>query len=84
MRAGSAPCLRSCLVRGLFLALLGTALFHLNVSRLAAQAEATTGVIRGTVRDPAGDPLPAAVVAAQHRETDLLTRVETDMGRCPT
>ena len=59
------------------MAILGTALFHLSASRLAAQAGATTGVIRGTVRDPAGDPLRGAAVTAQHRETDLLTRVET-------
>ena len=77
MRTGIASCLRSRVVRGLALALLGAALFHLGASRLAAQAGATTGVIRGTVRDPAGDPLRGAVVTAQHRETDLLTRVET-------
>ena len=77
MPAGIGARLGSCLVRGLCLALLGTALFHLSASRLAAQAGATTGVIRGTVRDPAGDPLQGAVVAAQHRQTDLLTHVET-------
>ncbi|MYK12334.1 MAG: TonB-dependent receptor [Acidobacteriia bacterium] len=77
VRTRVASCLRSCAVRGLVLALLGTALLHLSASRLAAQAGATTGVIRGTVRDPAGDPLRGAVVAAQHRETDLQTRVET-------
>ncbi len=67
----------SWVVRGLLAALLATAPFHLSLSRLPAQAGATTGVIRGTVLDPAGDPLRGAVVAAQHRETDLLTRVET-------
>ena len=45
---------------------------------LAAQAAATTGIIRGTVRDPAGDPVPGTVVVIQNRDTDLLTTVETE------
>ena len=56
---------------------LGIALFHPGAPRLAAQAGATTGVIRGTVRDPAGNALPGATVAVQHWQTDLLTSVET-------
>ena len=44
---------------------------------IAAQAGMTTGVIRGTVTDPLGEPLPGAVIVIQHRETDLLTTVET-------
>ena len=44
---------------------------------LAAQAGTTTGVIRGTVRDPAGDPVPGTVIVIQNLETDLLTTVET-------
>ena len=43
----------------------------------AAQAGATTGVIRGVVRDPLGQPAPGAVIVILHRETDLQTIVET-------
>ena len=43
----------------------------------AAQAGATTGVIRGMVRDPLGQPVPNAVIVILHRETDLQTVVET-------
>ena len=43
----------------------------------AAQAQATTGVIRGVVRDPAGAPIAGAVVEFTHRETALRTTVRT-------
>ncbi|MDE2877235.1 MAG: carboxypeptidase-like regulatory domain-containing protein, partial [Gemmatimonadota bacterium] len=43
----------------------------------AAQAQATTGVIRGVVRDPAGAPIAGAAVEFSHRETALLTTVRT-------
>ena len=43
----------------------------------AGQAGATTGVIRGMVRDPLGQPMPGAVIVVLHRETDLQTIVET-------
>ena len=46
-------------------------------SYAAAQAGATTGVLRGVVRDPLGQPLPGAVIVILHRETDLQTIVET-------
>ena len=62
---------------GLAFVLLGIALFLSGAPRLAAQAGATTGVIRGTVRAPGGNALPGATVAVQHWETDLLTSVET-------
>ena len=42
-----------------------------------AQAQATTGVIRGVVRDPAGTPVAGAVVEFTHRETALRTTVQT-------
>ncbi len=57
--------------------LLAAALIQFQGAGLAAQAGTTTGVIRGTVRDPLGDPVAGAVVVVQHRETDLLTTVET-------
>ena len=46
-------------------------------SYAAAQAGATTGVLRGMVRDPLGQPMPGAVLVILHRETDLQTIVET-------
>ena len=63
--------------RGLAPALLGAVLVLLHPPELAAQAGATTGAIRGTVLDPAGDPLAGATVSVQHWETDLLTSVKT-------
>ncbi len=44
---------------------------------LAAQAQATTGIIRGIVRDPTGEPVAGAAVIIQHRETGLSATVET-------
>ena len=64
-------------IRRLAVSLLGAALVHPIATQLAAQSGVTTGVIRGTIRDPTGDPLSGATVAIQHRETDLLTRMET-------
>ena len=43
----------------------------------AAQAQASTGVIRGVVRDAAGAPVAGAVVEISHRGTGLLTTVRT-------
>ena len=77
MSTGIVACSNSRIATGLAFALLGATLFHLGAPRLEAQSGATTGVIRGTIRDPTGDPLPGAIVAIQHWETDLLTRVET-------
>ena len=61
-------------------ALLATLLVLCSASVSAdesAQAQATTGVVRGTVRDPAGAPMAGAVVVIEHRETGLRTTVET-------
>ena len=46
----------------------------------SGQAEATTGVIRGTVRDPSGEPLAGAEVVIEHLETGLRTTVRTHEG----
>ena len=54
---------------------LGVACLH--APDLAAQAGTTTGVIRGEVSDPLGNPVPGAVILIQHRDTDLVTTVET-------
>ena len=43
----------------------------------SAQAQASTGVIRGVVRDALGAPLPEAEVVITHRETGLRTSVRT-------
>ncbi|MDE2873372.1 MAG: carboxypeptidase-like regulatory domain-containing protein, partial [Gemmatimonadota bacterium] len=43
----------------------------------AAQAQASTGVIRGVVRDAADSPVAGAVVEITHRETALRTTVRT-------
>ncbi|MCY4628452.1 MAG: carboxypeptidase-like regulatory domain-containing protein, partial [Acidobacteria bacterium] len=57
--------------------LLVLALACLHAPEAAAQAGATTGVIRGEVSDPLGNPVPGAVILIQHRGTDLVTTVET-------
>ena len=59
------------------MAALLAALVCLDAPDLAAQAGTTTGVMRGTVRDPAGDPVPGTVIVIRNRDTDLLTTVET-------
>ncbi|MXZ72254.1 MAG: TonB-dependent receptor [Acidobacteria bacterium] len=59
------------------LSVLLASVLALNAAHLAAQAGTTTGIIRGTVSDPAGDPVPAAVIVIQNRDTDLVTTVET-------
>ena len=56
---------------------LAAALHNLNAPSVRAQAGTTTGVIRGTVIDQLGAPLAGVVIVIQHRETDLLTTVET-------
>jgi hypothetical protein len=43
-----------------------------------AQAQATTGVIRGTVSDSAGTPLSGAVVTLRHRETNAQRTLSTN------
>ena len=43
----------------------------------SAQSQASTGVIRGLVVDPAGAPVAGAVVRMTHHETGLVTSVRT-------
>ena len=64
-------------VRPLARFLLAAALGCLYAPDLAAQAGTTTGVIRGEVSDPLGNPVPGAAIVIQHRGTDLVTTVET-------
>ena len=48
-----------------------------NAADLSAQAQATTGIIRGIVRDPAGAGVAGASVIMEHRETGLRAEVAT-------
>ncbi|HSM18571.1 MAG TPA: hypothetical protein VK845_16405, partial [Gemmatimonadales bacterium] len=48
------------------LALAGAAALLVRPTALDAQAQATTGVIRGTVSDSAGSPLPGAEVVLRN------------------
>ncbi len=64
--------------RSLFGGLLAVLVMGAGAVDLAAQAEATTGIIRGVVRDPTGDPVGGAAVLIQHRETGLQTTVVTN------
>jgi hypothetical protein len=45
---------------------------------LQAQAQATTGVIRGTVADSAGSPISGAVVTLRHHETNARRTLTTN------
>src|SRR6185295_7760879 len=45
---------------------------------LRAQAQATTGVIRGTVTDSTGRPLNDATVTLRHRETNAQRTLTTN------
>ncbi|MDX1393372.1 MAG: TonB-dependent receptor [Gemmatimonadota bacterium] len=59
-----------------------TAAAFVTAADLAAQAEATTGVIRGIVVDPTGNGVPGAAVQISHRETGLsVTVLTTSSGR---
>ena len=58
-----------------FLALIAFTL--VGAAELAAQAQATTGIIRGVVRDPTGAGVGGAAVIIRHRETGLQRTLET-------
>ena len=45
---------------------------------LHAQAQATTGVIRGTVTDSTGQPLSGATVTLRNRETNAQRTLNTN------
>jgi hypothetical protein len=46
--------------------------------RLSAQAQATTGVIRGTVTDSSGAPIAGALVTLRNRETNAVRNLNTN------
>ena len=56
---------------------LAVILFAVAAVPAAAQSEATTGIIRGTVRAPDGTVVVGAHVLIQHAETGFATSVET-------
>src|SRR4051812_3642410 len=60
---------------------LGGLLFVLPLAlplRLSAQAQATTGVIRGTVTDSGGAPISGAIVTLRNRETNAVRSLNTN------
>ncbi len=72
-RTGSVP------MRSFFQLLLGTCLTFAP-SVLGAQAQATTGIIRGTVRDSGGAPIVNATVSARNVATNFTRPVTTNGG----
>src|SRR3954453_3868441 len=70
------PRLLSCSAGTFLLALA----FAVPPCRLHAQAQATTGVVRGTVTDSAGRPLGGATVSLRHLETNAERILTTNDG----
>jgi hypothetical protein len=60
------------------IAFLACVLGVLSVSRLAAQSQATTGVIEGAVVDPSGGALPGATVVLRNTATGYEETLTTD------
>src|SRR5437870_2707795 len=63
--------------RALVLAAAALALCGAAV-RLAAQSQATTGIIRGVVSDPSGNPVSGANVTVRDLQTNFTRRLATD------
>ncbi|MYJ26502.1 MAG: carboxypeptidase regulatory-like domain-containing protein, partial [Holophagales bacterium] len=63
--------------RGLAVVVCLAAAFTATAIPATAQSEATTGIIRGTVRGPDGATVGGALVLIQHTETGFTTSVET-------
>ena len=59
-------------------AFTGFAMVFLLTGRVAAQSEATTGVIEGTVLDPTGGALPGAAVSLKNTATNYEQNLTTD------
>jgi len=62
-------------VRLLLVALVGAGLLLTSTGDLLAQAQATTGVIRGTVTGPDGAPVNGAAIVMEQRETGFRAEV---------
>ena len=71
------PCRVPVSRRGSTLLFAMLALCSAATSGAAAQAQATTGVIRGIVRDPVGAAVAGAAVVIEHRATGFATTVVT-------
>src|SRR3989449_2783476 len=63
---------RALMLAGAALAVRGAA------ASLAAQSQATTGIIRGVVADPTGNPVSGANVTVRDLETNFTRRLATD------
>src|SRR5215210_3537687 len=60
---------------------LPVVLFALSLAlplQLSGQAQATTGVIRGTVTDSSGAPISGAIVTLRNRETNAVRNLNTN------
>ncbi len=64
-------------VRTLYAGMVGLLSLIAAAAGVTAQAEATTGVIRGVVRDPTGSGVGGAAVIIHHQETGLTRTLET-------
>ena len=62
-------------VRLLLVAFVGAGLLFTSTGSLLAQAQATTGVIRGTVTGPDGAPVNGAAIVMEQRETGFRAEV---------
>ncbi|HET7251375.1 MAG TPA: TonB-dependent receptor, partial [Gemmatimonadales bacterium] len=60
--------------------LLSAILIALPFTRVAAQAQATTGIIRGVVVDPNGAPVSGAQVVLHQTQTNFQHTVTSDVG----
>jgi carboxypeptidase family protein len=61
-------------------AFVGLAVLLLPTTRLSAQAQATTGIIRGVVVDPNGAPLAGAQVVFHETQTNFQRTLTADAG----
>src|SRR2546427_348410 len=65
---------------GMKRSLLAAVLLAFPLARLSAQAQATTGVIRGVVLDPNGAPVSGAQVVLHETQTNFQRTLATDAG----
>ncbi len=68
------------LTRGVARGALAAVMLATVSSRALAQAQATTGIIRGQVRDTAGGPIAGAMITLKQIETNITRTVRTSDG----